>query len=130
MAFSKKDRLLLVDGHAYAYRSFYAIRNLTGPDGAPTNAIFGFIKAIEKLRQRCSPTHLAVIWDGGLDEERVATHPGYKAQRDPMPDPMEVQLDDIVEWLIAAGLASHCTEGVETLLPSKRFFRAIFITSL
>jgi len=113
MSFSPQDRLLLVDAHAYAYRSYYAIRNLTGPDGAPTNAIFGFIKAMAVLRQRCAPTHVAVIWDGGLDEERVATHPGYKAERDPMPDPMEVQLDGIVEWLAAAGLASHCQDGIE-----------------
>lgn len=113
MPFVAPDRLLLVDGHAYAYRSFYAIRNLTAPDGTPTNAIYGFIKAIEKLRQRCSPTHLAVIWDGGLDEERVTTHPGYKAGRDPMPDPMEAQIDGIVEWIAAAGLASYCVDGVE-----------------
>ena len=41
--------LLLVDGHAYAYRAFYAIRSLNSPDGSPTNAIYGFVKMLQKM---------------------------------------------------------------------------------
>lgn len=104
---------MLVDGHAHAYRAFHAIRGLTGPDGRPTNAIFGFRKALERLREALQPTHLAVIWDGGLAEERTAVLEDYKANRPPMPDEMAVQLDQIVEWLEAEGLASLCAEGVE-----------------
>ena len=37
-------RLLLVDGHYYLYRSFFAIRGLRNSRGEPTNAIYGFIK--------------------------------------------------------------------------------------
>ena len=105
--------LLLVDGHAYAYRSFYAIRHLNAPDGTPTNAIFGFIKAIKKMRERCRPTHIVVMWDGGLDEMRMEELPDYKSNRDPMPDDLETQLDLIVEWLEATGIKSICEEGRE-----------------
>ena len=105
--------LLLVDGHAYAYRSFYAIRNLNGPDGTPTNAIFGFVKTLIKMRERCEPTHLAVVWDGGLDETRTTELPGYKDTRDPMPDDLETQLDQIVEWLDASGIVSICEDDRE-----------------
>jgi DNA polymerase-1 len=105
--------LLLIDGHAYAYRAFHAIRGLTSPAGQPTNAIFGFIKSLEKLRSRLQPTHLAVIWDGGLSEERMRALPEYKAQRPPMPDDLEQQLDGIVAYLEAAGIASLCEDGVE-----------------
>lgn len=105
--------LLLVDGHAYAYRSFYAIRNLNGPDGTPTNAIFGFVKTLIKMRERCEPTHLVVVWDGGLDEARTTELPGYKDTRDPMPDDLETQLDQIVEWLEASGIASICEDDRE-----------------
>ena len=35
-------RLLLIDGHYYVYRSFFAIPNLSNSRGEPTNAIFGF----------------------------------------------------------------------------------------
>ena len=106
-------RLLIIDGHAFAYRAFYAIRGLLSPSGQPTNAIYGFINMLTKLEAQVLPTHAVVVWDGGLDEERVEKLVDYKAQRDPMPDDMELQLDGMVEYLQAAGWASVCDEGVE-----------------
>jgi len=106
-------RLLIIDGHAFAYRAFYAIRGLTSPSGQPTNAIYGFIQMLAKLEAQVLPTHAVVVWDGGLDEGRVEELDDYKAQRDPMPDDMEVQLDEMVEYLEAAGWASVCDDGVE-----------------
>ena len=106
-------RLLLVDGHAYAYRSFYAIRNMRSPSGSPTNAIFGFIKSLAKMRARVEPTHVAVVWDGGLDEERRRDLPDYKAQRPEMPADLSVQIDELVAYLGAEGLRSVCHDGVE-----------------
>lgn len=105
--------MLLVDGHAYAHRAFHAIGALASPTGQPTNAIFGFIKAVAKLRQQLQPTHVAVVWDGGLAAERVALMPTYKAQRPPMPALLEQQLAPIAAWLVAAGVASHRQAGVE-----------------
>jgi DNA polymerase-1 len=105
--------LLIVDGHAYAYRAFHAIRQLSSPSGAPTNAIYGFIKMLGKMRAQLQPTHAAVVWDGGLAAERMAEHPEYKTQRPPMPDDLETQIDGIVEYLEAEGVASFCREGVE-----------------
>jgi DNA polymerase I len=107
------DRLLIVDGHAYAYRAYHAIRELQSPSGRPTNAIFGFVKMLAKLRAAAGATHLIVVWDGGLSAERTAALPEYKAHRPPMPDSLEVQLDEMVEYLAAAGIASFCQDGVE-----------------
>ena len=107
------NRLLIVDGHAYAYRSFHAIRHLNSPSGAPTNAIYGFIKTLGKMRDQLAPTHVAVIWDGGLHAQRMEAHPDYKAQRPPMPENLEKQIDGVVQYLEAAGMASFCREGVE-----------------
>lgn len=106
-------RLLLVDGHAYAYRSFFAIRALSSPQGAPTNAIFGFVKAVTKLRGWLEPSHAVVVWDGGLAQERLQLVPGYKGDRPPMPSDLEKQLDEMVAWVEASGMASHCRDGVE-----------------
>ncbi|MEC8972412.1 MAG: 5'-3' exonuclease H3TH domain-containing protein, partial [Verrucomicrobiota bacterium] len=106
-------RLLIIDGHAFAYRAFYAIRGLTSPSGQPTNAIYGFIQMLAKLEAQVLPTHAVVVWDGGLDEGRVEELDDYKAQRDPMPDDMEVQLDAMADYLEAAGWASVCDDGVE-----------------
>jgi DNA polymerase-1 len=107
------DRLLIIDGHAYAYRAFHAIRELRSPDGRPTNAVYGFVKMLSKLRATVEPSHLIVVWDGGLSAERVARLPAYKAQRPAMPDDLKLQLDEIVSYLNAAGMASFCREGVE-----------------
>ena len=86
---------------------------MAAPDGFPTNAIYGFIKMINRMRNRVKPTHIAVIWDGGLDEERTEALEEYKEQRDPMPDDMEVQLDAIDEWLEAVGIFSWCEDNIE-----------------
>jgi DNA polymerase-1 len=107
------DRLLIIDGHAYAYRAFHAIRDLRSPDGRPTNAVFGFVKMLAKLRATVEPTHSIVVWDGGLSAERIARLPEYKAQRPGMPDDLKSQLDEIVHYLNAAGVASFCRAGVE-----------------
>ena len=86
---------------------------MNAPDGFPTNAIFGFLNSIERMRKRVQPTHMAVIWDGGLDEERTEALEEYKAERDPMPDDLELQLDSIVDWLTASGFYTWCEDGVE-----------------
>jgi len=107
------SRLLIVDGHAYAYRAFHAIRELRAPTGQPTNAIYGFIKMLAKMRATLAPTHLIVVWDGGLCAERVAALPEYKAHRPEMPADLGAQIDEIMRYLEAANLASFCREGVE-----------------
>ncbi len=69
--------LYIIDGNAFLYRAYYAIRALSNSQGEPTNAIYGFLKMLAKLRTAAKPTHLAVIWDGGLASERTAVHPEY-----------------------------------------------------
>jgi DNA polymerase I len=110
---AKTSKLLIVDGHAYAYRAFHAIRQLTSPSGAPTNAIYGFIKMLGKMQAQLTPSHAVVVWDGGLAAERMAEHPEYKQQRPPMPDDLESQIDGITRYLEAAGVASLCSDGIE-----------------
>jgi DNA polymerase-1 len=104
---------MIVDGHAYAYRAFHAIRGLRSPSGVATNAIYGFVKMLAKMRAAVRPTHLIVVWDGGLSATRMAALPEYKAHRPEMPDDLKPQLDEIVSYLKAAGIASFCRDGVE-----------------
>lgn len=111
--FDYMARLLIVDGHAYAYRAFHAIRELRSPQGRPTNAIFGFIKMLAKMRASLAPTHAVVVWDGGLSEERTAALSGYKAQRPEMPADLGSQIDEINSYLDAVGIAWYCQDGVE-----------------
>lgn len=106
-------RILIVDGHAYAYRAFYAIRSLSSPSGRPTNAVYGFIKMLAKMRATVNPSHLIVVWDGGLSAERRMALPEYKAQRPEMPVDLGTQLDEIGRYLTAANIAAFCGDGIE-----------------
>ncbi|HEX8371813.1 MAG TPA: 5'-3' exonuclease H3TH domain-containing protein [Chthoniobacterales bacterium] len=106
-------RLLLIDGHYYVYRSFFAIRGLTNSAGVPTNAVYGFVKTIRKMLKDLQPDLAAVIWDEGLPERRTALQPEYKAQRTEMPGDMIPQLGLIRDLVPMMGLASLGLEGHE-----------------
>jgi 5'-3' exonuclease len=88
-------KLLLIDGHYYVYRSFFAIQNLSNSRGEPTNAIFGFTKTLRLMIKHLQPELGAVFWDEGLPQKRVELQPAYKETRKEMPQPMVPQLDFI-----------------------------------
>jgi DNA polymerase-1 len=94
-------RLLLVDGHYYVYRSFFAIQNLSNSKGEPTNAIFGFTKTLRLMLKHLQPERGAVFWDAGMPERRVKLQPAYKETRKEMPLPMVPQLQFIQDKLTA-----------------------------
>lgn len=88
-------KLLLIDGHYYVYRSFFAIQNLSNSRGEPTNAIFGFTKTVRLMMKHLRPELGAVFWDEGLPQKRIELQPAYKETRKEMPQPMVPQLDYI-----------------------------------
>jgi 5'-3' exonuclease len=92
-------KLLLIDGHYYVYRSFFAIPNLSNSRGEPTNAIFGFTKTLRLMLKHLQPELGAVVWDEGLPQRRVELQPAYKETRKEMPTPMIAQLEFIQETL-------------------------------
>jgi DNA polymerase-1 len=97
-------RLLLVDGTQLFYRSFFGIKELTTRDGTPSNAVYGFVRGVHQLIDVRSPSHLIVVWDGGIPATRRNLLPEYKAQRPPMPDALRAQYPAIVEFLECAGI--------------------------
>src|SRR2546423_9366456 len=88
-------RLLLIDGHYYVYRSFFAIPNLSNSRGEPTNAIFGFTKTLRLMVKHLQPELGAVVWDEGLPQKRVELQPAYKERRKEIPKPLSPQFDFI-----------------------------------
>ncbi len=98
-SFHPAMKLLLIDGHYYVYRSFFAIMNLSNSRGEPTNAIFGFAKTLRLMMKHLQPELGAVVWDEGLPERRVQLQPAYKETRKEMPQPMVPQLNFIQNTL-------------------------------
>lgn len=107
-------RLLLVDGHYYLYRSFFAIRGLTNSKGEPTNAIYGFCKAFRRMVADVRPDRVAVIWDKGLPLRRTQLQPEYKQNRTEMPEtlrPQEGWLQQNISLFGPASLSQSNTEA-------------------
>lgn len=99
-------RLLLIDGHYYAYRSFFAIRDLTNSRGEATNAIYGFVKTMRRMVKDLSPDLGVVLWDMGIPARRSELQPEYKAQREAMPDDLSAQIPIIQRIVPLTGFAS------------------------
>ena len=88
-------KLLLIDGHYYVYRSFFALPALSNSRGEPTNATLGFAKTVRRMLKDLQPEMGAVFWDEGLPQRRVDLQPAYKETRKEMPSPMVPQLQFI-----------------------------------
>jgi DNA polymerase-1 len=108
-----RQTFLLVDAFSLIYRAFFAIPNLTAPDGRPVNAIYGFTKMLRKLCGDVGHTHVAVVFDLGPPVRRLKHLPSYKAQRPPTPPALEEQLAGIREMLDALRVAVVEIEGEE-----------------
>ena len=106
-------KLLLIDGHYYVYRSFFAIQNLSNSRGEPTNAIFGFTKTVRLMVKHLQPELGAVFWDEGLPQRRVDLQPGYKETRKEMPSPMIPQLDFIQKLTPVLGFTNVSLPNTE-----------------
>jgi 5'-3' exonuclease len=107
-------RLLLIDGHYYLYRSFFAIRGLTNSRGEPTNAIYGFLKAMRKMVADLKPDLGAVVWDHGLPDRRTSLQSAYKQHRPEMPlelRPQEIWLQDKLPLTGFSSLSAPATEA-------------------
>jgi DNA polymerase-1 len=94
------DRLYIVDGTAFVFRSYFAIKNLRDSSGRPTNAVFGFARVLLKLLREEEPTYIAMTFDAPGKTFRDDIYPEYKANRDKTPDDLISQfalIDTLVE---------------------------------
>ena len=97
----KNKTVFLVDGQAYIYRAFYAVRELQTSQGVPTNAVFGFTSMLQRLLQEESPEYLAVIFDAKGKNFRHDLYKEYKANRLATPEPLRPQIPRIKDLVRA-----------------------------
>ena len=109
--------LILIDGHALAFRQYYALErtNMKTKDGTPTWAVYGFFKAIFDLlkNQNLAPNAIGVAFDVSHHTFRTEKYEEYKSNREAMPDPMRVQMGLIYEGLRAFNIPIYTKEGFE-----------------
>ncbi|WP_185807700.1 5'-3' exonuclease [Lysinibacillus telephonicus] len=94
---TNKPHLLVVDGMALLFRSFFASSAMGHfirlEDGTPTNGVQGFARHVLTAQSIMKPTHLAVCWDMGTQTFRNELFDGYKANRPAPPVEMLPQFD-------------------------------------
>ena len=91
---SDRKKLFLVDAMAHIYRAFFAPMpmRLTGPGGVPTNVPYLFGNILKRLIKDYQPDYIGIVFDPPGATFRDKLFEKYKAQRQPMPDEMRVQL--------------------------------------
>ncbi|OGO47856.1 MAG: DNA polymerase I [Chloroflexi bacterium RBG_16_64_43] len=112
-------RLYLIDGHALAYRAYFALsgggtapaRWITSA-GEPTAGVFGFTSILISLIEKEQPEYLAVAFDTGRTF-RDDLYPEYKATREKMPEDLGPQIERIRQVVQAFGLPILEAEGFE-----------------
>ncbi|MGN0454168.1 MAG: DNA polymerase I [Ruminococcus sp.] len=105
--------LLVVDGNSIVNRAFYGVRPLTTKDGRFTNAVYGFLTMLEKIKSETNPDAVAIAFDLKSPTFRHKAYSGYKAQRKGMPNELAQQMEPLKEILKALGYTLVTCEGFE-----------------
>lgn len=106
-------KLFLIDGNAYCYRAYYAIKDLRNSKGQPTNAVYGFIKMLDILLKKEKPDYLGIAFDLKAPTFRHKRYNEYKSQRQPMPLDLVSQIPLIKEIVLAYNIPLFEKEGFE-----------------
>ncbi len=106
-------KLMILDGNSIINRAFYGVRLLSTKDGVYTNAIYGFLNILERLRADEQPDALCVAFDLKAPTFRHLAYDGYKATRHPMPEELAMQMPLMKEVLGAMNIPIYECEGWE-----------------
>ncbi len=109
------ETLVLIDGHALAYRMYFALplESFSTKEGEPTNATFGFTRTLlDLILAEAPPDYLAISFDTGATF-RDELYPAYKGTRDKMPDELDVQITRIKQVARALNIPLLECDGFE-----------------
>ncbi len=134
MALPKK--IFLIDGSAFLYRAFHAIRSLSTAKGHPTNATFGFTRILLKLLKDNTPEYAVVLFDVKGPTFRHKMYDQYKANRPPMPEELAIQIPDIKRMIRAfnipivekIGFEADDLVGTYSKLAQEKGFHVVMVT--
>lgn len=110
--------LYLIDGHALAYRTYFALtaggggERLQTSAGEPTAGVYGFASVLMRLLEQERPEYMAVAFDTGKTF-RDDLFPQYKATRAKMPDDLQPQMERIRQIVDAFHFPRLEVEGYE-----------------
>lgn len=110
--------LYLIDGHALAYRMYFALtagsssQRWQTSKGEPTAGTYGFARELMRILEQEKPEYIAVAFDTGKTF-RDKIFPEYKATRAKMPDDLRPQIERIRHLVDAFNIPRLEMEGYE-----------------
>jgi DNA polymerase-1 len=130
------NTLVLIDGHALAFRSYFAVPPLSNSRGESTNAIVGFLKMTLRLARQ-SGNQVIVVFDPPVKTFRHEQFEGYKSGRAAMPTDLPGQINRIRAIVDAIGFPRLEEPGYEaddviasiTRMAEGRGFQVRIVTS-
>jgi len=133
------QQLILVDGTAYLFRSYFSTlsSNLSNESGFPTGAIFGVINSIKHLQRKYPNDKIIMIFDAKGSNFRHDMYSQYKENRKPADEALIMQIEPLYKIVRAMGFHFLCIEDVEaddviatvSKLAQERDFKAIIASS-
>lgn len=108
-------KLILLDGMAIVYRAYYALNGSgrVNSKGMNTSAVLGFTTTMYDLIRKLQPTHAAVAFDLPKPTFRHEMYPAYKANREAMPEAIQIGLPYIRQIISAFNIPMLTCEGYE-----------------
>ena len=106
-------KLMILDGNSVINRAFYGVRLLTTKKGEYTNAIFGFLNILDRMRQEERPDALCVAFDLHGPTFRHEKYDQYKATRHGMPEELAQQMPVMKDVLRAMNIPIYACQGWE-----------------
>ncbi|MEG2656804.1 MAG: DNA polymerase I [Clostridium sp.] len=108
-----KKTLAILDGNSLLYRGFYAIPELTTKEGVHTNAVYGFLNMLIKLKEDINPDYIVTTFDKSSKTFRHEEYEEYKAGRKKTPPELSMQFPIIREILCKMGISIFELDGYE-----------------
>ncbi len=106
-------KLLVLDGNSIVNRAFYGIKLLSTKSGIYTNAVYGFLNILLKLKEISQPDAVCVAFDVHAPTFRHNKYAEYKAGRHAMPEELRMQMPILKEILGSLGIKTVECEGWE-----------------
>ncbi|PJI07149.1 MULTISPECIES: DNA polymerase I [Clostridium] len=107
------ERLLILDCNSLMNRAFYALPELTNTEGVHTNAIYGFMNMLLKMRDEIKPDYIVTTFDRKAPTFRHKEYSDYKAGRKKMPPELSEQFPILKELLEKLAINIFEIDGFE-----------------
>ena len=105
--------MIAIDGNSLLHRAFYAMPLLSNKKGVYTNAIFGFMNMLIRLKKDYEPCSLILAFDRKAPTFRHKAYKDYKATRQKAPEELVPQFDLIKDLARLLEIPTYELDGYE-----------------